>query len=190
MSNLSPAPRILDFRSFNTRQNLPAASSTKRGESNFLAKFERAYLDQEIRKSTCVNLASGREFGVDGCGRADVLFLSWSAASGEDDFHALALKTLRLTAIEGKISDWRKGLMQASHYRHFANRSLLVLSPDVCSTALNYIETFRNLQVGLWSFDSKSNRIKKHFTPRHGRALNSKAHEKAMHVISAKLKFR
>ncbi len=184
------APRTLRFQSFDTRKNLPAASAKKRGESNFLAKFERVYLEQELDKTRFSEWASGREFAIDGCGRADVLFLSWSAATGDEDFHAIALKSLRLTAIEGKISDWRKGLMQASRYRHFANRSLLVLPPNVCATALNYLDTFRKLKVGLWCFDPATNRIHKHFTPRHSKALNSKARERAMHVISTRLKFR
>jgi hypothetical protein len=182
-------PTTVEFGCHDTRRNLPAASSSKRGESNFIAKFERAYLEAEQQKTAMRDHASGREFALDGFGRADVLFMAWRKAKGSEDFTALALKSLRITAIEGKLSDWRKGLVQASRYRFFANRALLILPPETCSIALPFLATFRDLNVGLWEFDPASSRIRKHFTPRCGRPLNRKAREKAIHLISAKLKF-
>ena len=181
--------KTVKFGCHDTRRNLPCSSSSKRGESNFVAKFERAYVEAELRKLTQRSLASGREFALDGFGRADVLFMAWKHPGDTADFTAMTLKSLSITAIEGKISDWRKGLMQASRYRFFANRALLVLPPDVCATALAYLETFRNLNVGLWQFDPNTGVIRKHFTPRCGRPLNAKAREKAVHLIASKLKF-
>lgn len=189
MSSPQTRPKTVKFGCQDTRRNLPRASSGKRGESNFLAKFEKAYLDAELRKLSRRSLASGREFALDGFGRADVVFMAWTHSDSEEDFTAVSLKSLSITAIEGKISDWRKGLSQASRYRFFANRALLVLPPDVCSVALGYLETFRNLNVGLWQFNPDTGAIRKHFTPRHGRPLNSKAREKALQLISGKLGF-
>lgn len=180
----------MKFGCHDTRRNLPTASSSKRGESNFIAKFERAYLEAEQKKLAKRHHASGREFALDGFGRADVLFMAWRRPETTGDFTVLALKSLRLTAIEGKLSDWRKGLMQASRYRFFANRALLILPPAVTSAALEFLGTFRDLNVGLWEFDSTTGLIRKHFTPRCGKPLNTKAREKAIHLISAKLKFR
>lgn len=190
MAILQTRPKTVKFGCQDTRRNLPSSSSGKRGESNFVARFERAYMEAEIAKLTERSLACGREFALDGFGRADVLFMAWKNPGHAGDFTAMALKSLSITAIEGKISDWRKGLMQASRYRFFANRALLVLPPEVCSTALAYLETFRNLNVGLWQFDPRTGVIRKHFTPRCGRPLNTKAREKAIHFISAKLDFR
>ena len=147
-------------------------------------------MDAELRKLTKRELASGREFALDGFGRADVLFMAWTNPGTDGDFTAMSLKSLSITAIEAKISDWRKGLMQASRYRFFANRSLLVLPPELCSIAVAYLATFQNLNVGLWQFNPDTGVIRKHFTPRHGRPLNSKAREKAIQLISGKLKFR
>jgi hypothetical protein len=183
----SELPRVIRFGSHNTRRNLPAASSSKRGEINFLARFERAYFAQE-KISAGREFAAGREFGLDGYGRADVLWLAWSKGSTTADFSAVALnKRIQVTAIEAKLKDWRKGLQQASRYRYFSNRALLVLPPDAARIALCYLETFRRLNVGLWEFDPANERIIKHVTPRVQRALNEKAREKALQIISRHL---
>ena len=189
MANPKKLPTTVKFGCHDTRRNLPITSSLKRGESNFIAKFERAYLEAEQRKPSKRHHASGREFALDGFGRADVLFMAWRSHEVIEDFAALALKSLRITAIEGKLSDWRKGLVQASRYRFFANRALLILPPATCSIALPYLGTFRDLNVGLWEFDPATCRIYKHFTPRFGQPLNTKAREKAIQLISTKLKF-
>lgn len=173
----------IEFGCHDTRRNLPAASASKRGEVNFLAKFEKAYL-AELTASNAEHLA-GREFGLDGFGRADVLFVGWKRSPRDEDFSAVSLKTLRLTAIEAKLKDWRKGLMQASRYRFFANRSVLVLPPATTAVALPFLSTFKALNVGLWEFDTSTCRLRKHFTPRMGRPLNAKAREKAVHLIQA-----
>ena len=53
----------------NTRRNLPLSSASKRGEANFVAKFERAYLAQELVKvASPQQLATGREFALNGFG--------------------------------------------------------------------------------------------------------------------------
>lgn len=148
-----------------------------------MAKFEKAYL-AELTASNAEHLA-GREFGLDGFGRADVLFVGWKRSPRDEDFSAVSLKTLRLTAIEAKLKDWRKGLMQASRYRFFANRSVLVLPPATTAVALPFLSTFKALNVGLWEFDTSTCRLRKHFTPRMGRPLNAKAREKAVHLIQA-----
>lgn len=179
---------IVKFGCHDTRRNLPHATASKRGEVNFLAKFERAYLADMT--DTRDKFAAGREFALDGFGRADILFMAWKQLPKDEDFVAMALKKLRLTAIEAKMKDWRKGLMQASRYRFFANRALLVLPPSTTTIALCFLETFQALNVGLWEFDPDVCRLRKHFTPRLGRPLNSKARERAEQLISRSLKLR
>lgn len=181
-------PSRVKFGCHDTRRNLPAVSASKRGEVNFLAKFERTYLAELTE--TKAGFATGREFALDGFGRADILFMAWKQFPQDEDFSALALKNLRLTAIEAKLKDWRKGLMQASRYRFFANRSVLVLPPATTAVAVTFLDTFKALNVGLWEFDPDTHRLRKHFTPRMGRPLNSKARERAVHLISRRLKLR
>ena len=182
--------RVVNFGCQDTRKNLPAPVAGKRGEGHFLARFERAYCAHELSgKSSQKQFAAGREFAVDGFGRADLLFMAWKPSPAAEDFSALALKnSLRLTAIEAKLKDWRKGLMQASRYRFFANRALLVLPPESAKVAKAFLGTFKLLHVGLWEFDAEKSILRKHFTPRCERPLNEKARAKAVHVISRKLK--
>lgn len=177
---------IVKFGCHDTRRNLPVSTSSKRGEVNFLAKFEKIYL-AELTKAK-EEFASGREFALDGFGRADILFMAWKQFPKGEDFAAMALKNLRLTAIEAKLKDWRKGLMQASRYRFFANRSILVLPPVTTVIAVPFLDTFKALNVGLWEFDLETCRLRKHFTPRLGRPLNTKARERAIRFISLRLK--
>ena len=176
-------PVFVEFGSQNTRLNLPRASALKRKESNFLRKFERVYLTAELKAAV-----AGREFGLEGFGRADLVWLAWQSRSSGDEFTALELKKrIRLTAIEGKVSDWRKGLQQAFRYRYFAHRSLLVLPLHQAEIAAQFLPTFRQLSVGLWGFDEKTGRLKKWFTPRSTTPLNRNAWVKALHLFESSL---
>jgi hypothetical protein len=177
-------PLFVEFRSQDTRRNLPKAVARKRTEANFLRSFERAYFAEELS----ISLA-GREFALQGFGRADLVWLAWTGAANPTDFTALALKKrLRLTAIEAKMSDWRKGLQQAFRYSYFAHRSILVLPGKTAAVASNYIDTFRKLRVGLWGFDPGAERLRKWFTPRYASPIDRAALKKALHLIESGLK--
>jgi hypothetical protein len=179
-------PRLLPSGSHDTRRNLPSKSAQKRRESNFLKKFENAYFVGNSGRP----LAS-RELAVEGFGRADLVWLVWSGNENHEDFTALALRhRVRLTAIEGKVSDWRKGLQQAFRYRYFAHRSLLVLPMQTAKTAAQFLDTFRQMRVGLWGFDEASGRLHKWCTPRSARPMNEKAWRKALRVFESGLKLR
>lgn len=172
---------FVDFGSQNTRRNLPRAVSAKRKESNFLLRFERMFVVSEARAAV-----AGREFALEGFGRADLVWLAWESKKFSGDFTALALRRrLRLTAIEGKISDWRKGLQQAFRYRYFAHRSLLVLPMRSAQLASRYLPTFRRLRVGLWGFDERTGRLRKWFTPRSKRPISGKAWIKAIGLFES-----
>jgi len=177
-------PLFVEFRSQDTRRNLPEAVARKRTEINFLRRFERAYFTEELG----IALA-GREFALQGFGRADLVWLAWTDNTDSRDFTALALKKrVRLTAIEAKMSDWRKGLQQAFRYRYFAHRSLLVLPLKTAAPAARFLDTFRKLRVGLWGFDAKTGRLRKWFTPRPAPPMDSVALKKALHLIESGLK--
>ena len=180
------APKVIRFGCYDTRRNLPAVSSRKRGEDNFLNEFERAYLAQEVGGS--IPFASGREFSLTGYGRADLVWLAWRG-QGAEDFGAIkAQRRVSITAIEAKLKDWRKGLTQVARYRYFANRALLVLPPATTATALPYLATFKKLEVGLWEFDMDSGTITEHTTPRESKPLNSQAFARALEMITHRLK--
>jgi hypothetical protein len=176
--------RLLPSGSQDTRRNLPARSAKKRAEANFLKKFEQAYFLRECRAPI-----ASREFAIEGFGRADLVWLAWSRGRDGSDFSALAFRRrVQLTAIEGKLSDWRKGLQQAFRYRYFANRSLLVLPIRTAHTAAQFIDTFRRLRVGLWGFDEETGRIHKWCTPRSDKPMDVRAWEKALHLFESGLK--
>ncbi|AHF94357.1 hypothetical protein OPIT5_13185 [Opitutaceae bacterium TAV5] len=160
----------------------------KRGEANFLGQFERAYF-AAFQSPALETFARGREFTLNGYGRADVIWLAWRSPSTDEDFSAFALeKHVQLTAIEAKLKDWRKGMIQASRYRHFTNRAILVLPPASATNAVLFLKTFKLLGVGLWEFDPKTGRIIKHTTPRLGKPWNTQAHARALEMIKYRLK--
>lgn len=144
-----PLPPDLALRHHDTGANLPPASAT---ESSFLA----AALPPLLGEMSALFLA--REFAVCGYGRADVVFgeEGRGARSGE----------LTLTAVEAKISDWRKGLQQAHRYKYFAHRSILLVPPTLSGAVSRHLALFRELGVGLWVFDSRSSRLLRKTTPR------------------------
>ena len=178
-------PVFVEFGCQDTRRNLPRCTASKRREAQFLRQFERVYLAAEGKTAV-----AGREFGMEGFGRADLVWLAWEAKPAAEEFTALALKKrIRLTAIEGKVSDWRKGLQQAFRYRYFAHRSLLVLPMGTAKTAAPFLTTFRRLRVGLWGFDCKSGKLRKWCTPRAAAPFDRKAWGKALHLIESRLEF-
>lgn len=179
MGSTGRRPALLQFRNQDTRRNLPVCSSRKRGESNFLCAFEKAYFGVEA-----IGGFAGREFGVEGFGRPDLVWMVWTRPKRSTEFSAVELRRIRLTAFEAKVCDWRKGLQQAYRYRYFANRSLLLVTPSVAANAKEFLATFRRLRVGLWAFDVTTGRIRKLFTPRSASPLSNTAREKALAFLS------
>jgi hypothetical protein len=175
---------FVKFGCQDTRRNLPRALAGKRTESNFLRSFERAYFAAEVGAAV-----AGREFALEGFGCADLVWLAWESRDTAEGFTALALKRVRITAVEGKVSDWRKGLQQAFRYRHFAHRALLVLPMRTAKVAAEFLQTFRRLRVGLWGFDPVTGHVKKWCTPRVTPPLNRRAGEKALRVFELRLDF-
>src|SRR5688572_22636146 len=154
---------VLKFRTSLPRKNLRPNVSRKRGEANFVSGFTKAYL-------TLIGGAGfgGQEFPLAGFGIADFVWLSWQKTPTEGT--ALSLEHLqqlvskqRLSAFEMKLKDWRRGLIQAFRYRYFADRAILVLPPKAAMVAKENLPLFCRLGVGLWCFDSPSNRIQRLF---------------------------
>ena len=184
----SEAPKLRYSRGSNPRRNLPIQFSRKRGESNFLRAFERAYF-----ASQTTNGIARAEFDFAGHGIADLVWVSWTSAEDQGDATAIGLerrlKNLRLVAFELKLHNWRKALAQAFRYSYFADLSVAVLPETAVRLALEEIASFRRLSVGLWSFDPKTSLISKIFTPRRQQAKSRTARLRAVTSLlkSAKL---
>ena len=183
--------QLLKFKQRHPRRNLPAALARKRGESNFVSTFSKAYI-----ASIASGGIGGKEFALSGFGIADFVWIAWQSAVNPDEGSALSIEKLKsllnrhkLTAFEMKLSDWRKGLAQAYRYSYFADLAVVVLPPALAATAKAALDRFRASSIGLWSFDPATGAIRKLFTPRSSGPRNSKAKERALDCIGRVLKF-
>lgn len=173
----------------NTRKNFGTAVSRKRGESNFMRAFERAYFARHRVKG----MAAG-EFSLAGFGVADLVWIGWQPDPTTGDFTALALeKELRkrhLHAFEGKLKDWRRALQQAFRYRYFADKAIVVMPLENSDAAMANLDAFRHSSVGFWTFDVATATIREHYTPTRVRAFSKESKEKAIRVLSSKINLR
>jgi hypothetical protein len=183
---------LFNSRCRHPRRNLPVEVNRKRGESNFVSAFTKAYIASIARHGIGTN-----EFALSGFGIADFIWLAWRHSANSEDGTALSVKKTKsqrpwqkLTAFEMKLTDWRKGFGQAYRYSYFADLAVVVLPPDTAKTAEAELKLFRKLDLGLWSFDKTSGKIRKIFTPRHSKPRNAKAKEKALESLERSLKFR
>ncbi len=177
------------LRNANTRKNFGPILSRKRGESNFLRAFERAY----FARQRSMGMAAG-EFSLSGFGVADLVWIGWRPNALADDFTAVALKKQlerrHLHAFEGKLKDWRRGLQQAFRYRYFADKSIVVMPHEHAAVAIANLDAFQHLSVGLWTFDAKTGMIRQHFTPTCVRAFSDDARLKAIKALTSKIDLR
>jgi hypothetical protein len=185
----NPTDNVLKLRarSQNTRRNFGSAASRKRGESNFMRAFERAWFARHV-----TGLAAG-EFALSGYGVADLVWLAWRPKPDEEDFTAVSIQRQiarrHLYAFEGKLKDWQRALQQAFRYRYFADKAIVIMPTGNEGPALANLETFRHLEVGLWSFDPTTGAIREHYTPKKVRAMNATARVRAVKLLSGSLNF-
>jgi hypothetical protein len=183
--------QLLQFKARDPRLNLPPESGRKRAEANFVIKFMDAYLKQIAPAGV-----GGKHFAMPGFGIADFVWIAWRNVSGGDEGAALSLERLkvrlmkhRLTAFEMKLTDWRKGLAQAYRYGHFSDRAVLVVPPNIAKTAIENKCLFEHLNVGLWSFDPTTEKIRKHVNPKTWGARSAGARAKAVELICRRVNF-
>ena len=185
------AAHLLKFKQRHPRRNLPAALARKRGESNFVSTFTKAYI-----ASVMTGGFGGKEFALSGFGIADFVWVGWQNAINPDEGSALTIEKIKsllnrhkLTAFEMKLTDWRKGLAQAYRYSYFADLAVVVLPPKIAATAKTDLDLFRESNVGLWSFNPTTGAIRKLFTPRGTGPRSVKANAKALESLGRSLKF-
>lgn len=166
-----------------SRKNFGGSVARKRGESNFIRKFERAFF-QRVKKGVALD-----EFAVPQHGVADLLWVGWSHA--ESEFSAIALerqlKRRKLYAFEAKLSNWQAALHQAYRYRYYADKAIVVMPLENIVAAVRNLDAFREAKVGLWSFCAETNRIKEWYTPTKVKALSLKSRAAAIRKLSSKL---
>lgn len=195
MSIIHKPIRIVSVLRNGTRRNLRNSSSAKRGESNFVLAFGRAYLRLHGKKTKQTSFLPAREFQVSGFGVADFIWFAWSATPKNQEgsaveYRSRSRKGESLFAFEMKLSDWRKALGQAYRYRYFADAAYVVLPPEVAVTAKQHLEVFKKLGVGLWSFDKQKDAIRRIYTPRSRSSLSPKARERAIATLTRFIKAR
>jgi hypothetical protein len=173
----------------NTRNNLPSRLGRKRGESEFVLKFSRAYLSERNRSGGARSSFPARELPVAGFGVADFVWFVWTHASNLDEGRAVEIRDAyyirdeSLLAFEMKLTDWRKALSQACRYRYFSNAAYVVLPPAAASLAREKLGLFRHLKVGLWSFNAETGRITRHYSPRPAQPLSQRARHRAVEIL-------
>jgi hypothetical protein len=176
------------LRSANPRKNLPNLVSRKRGESNFLRAFERAYFAARVR-----GMLIWQDFALEGFGIADLIWIGWVHGL---DTTALTIEELRrslqrrlLVAFELKLNNWRVALMQAHRYRYFADRAIVVLPTVEAIRAESSLPLFKRLEVGLWGFNPETMQIRRIYTPSASKPKSANARRKAIDRILTRAQF-
>lgn len=181
-----PIPK---YRFHEPRHNLPGRKGTATAEDRFTIAFMREYFSRNCaihRRSTKNRMAFAREIPVNGYGIADLLVVAWDDSPEEsyddlEDF--IRYERPRTRAFECKMIDWRKAMTQAVRYRFFANQAIVILPDSISHRALPYIETFRKIRVGLWSFNIQLGRITTYHTPRPSKPISERYHLQAIRVL-------
>ena len=158
------ASNIYSYPFYNPQRNFSRRDYRQNPEANFADEFARAYCDRFWRihyGTSKKNTLFMREVPVSGNGIADLLVFSWSEGLNpkESPYPDLEQLDPMVRAFEFKLSDWRKGMMQAHRYKYFSHASILVLPRHKLKLAEKQLEIFRKLRVGLWGFSPDTGSI-------------------------------
>lgn len=183
----SSSLKIPKLNGWNPRKNLPAKISQKNKERDFTLSFARAYIPNikslhPKTKKTAVKYA--REIPINGYGIADFVAVYCNKTNDNSQSLLSKIDSSVIRAFELKISDWRRAMMQAHRYRYFANSSIVVLHSDKLKNALEYVDTFKKINVGLWAFNPKNNKIITCYTPRPRNPLEPKYKPLAIELVA------
>jgi hypothetical protein len=88
------------------------------------------------------------------------------------------------------MKNWRRAFQQAYLYSYYSDVSYVVLPPNSGVVASQYLSLFQLHNIGLWTYDRSKDLIQQVFTPQNPAARNPVARQKAIEVISTKVKFR
>ena len=168
---MSHYSEILEYKFHNPQKNFSTDILRKNPEKEFAIQFTQAYSDKFLKIHTRTsknNTLFMREVPISGNGIADLLVFSWSKKINPQGAIVINLEQHNPTirAFEFKLSDWRRGMMQAHRYKYFSHASILVLPKEKLDPAESQLDTFKKLRVGLWGFSQESCTISCLFTPR------------------------
>ncbi len=166
------------------RQNFHSNSTSDRKELKFVISFAKEFYNkyyQERHNSRDIFIA--RELPMNGYGIADLVIYLYPLETKSKTRKSPST----LISFEMKLSDWRKGLAQATKYKYFSNQSVVVLPYLVVKRAFKYVNNFKMLKVGLWSYSEKTGRIRKYYTPKRTGAINNKLYKLAIDKITDKI---
>lgn len=164
-------PRIYEYNFHHPQKNFSGGKKRPSPETVFAEKFARSYSERflHIHSGTCKdNTLFIREVPVSGNGIADLVVFSWDRSLARQASTSLNLEELDPTvrAFELKLSNWRKGIMQAHRYKYFSHASILVLPKNRVQSVQSELDLFRKLGVGLWGFALETGSITCFYTPR------------------------
>ncbi|MCF6314109.1 MAG: hypothetical protein L3J39_16800 [Verrucomicrobiales bacterium] len=181
----SPPVYRIRSKAYNSRRNFGPEVGRKRGESNFLRAFERAYFTQ-VGGGIAAN-----EFAQPQLGVADLVWIAWNHQHGDEEFTALSIEKIlqrrTLIAFEAKLKNWQQALQQAYRYRYFSDKAIVLMPHENANSAISNLAIFEEHRVGLWSFEKSTQRIRKYYTPTRVKALSPAARQKAIAQISAQV---
>ena len=166
------------------RQNLPPSKSRKRTESLFLHAFAYNFKSRLLLQKSNKKYILARELDLNGYGIADLIFWEYHIKNSEN-----YLLNTTITAFEIKIKDWKRAIIQAYRYKYYSNRAIVVIPTEYSNKAILNKKLFQDLDVGLWAFDKKDQKISKIYTPRKRKPINEAAREKALNILNRKFKF-
>ena len=157
------------------QDNLPTlklSNPEKVLSDSFIRYYKEKYLTIHNRTSFR-NTIFIREFPVQSLGIADLVVISTKLSQDSIDNVYTGKHVIR--AFEFKIQNWKGGLKQAFRYKRYADASFLVLPTNKAKMAIENIELFKTLKVGLWVYDQDKSIINPIYTPRptKGKASNT-----------------
>ena len=162
---------IYEHPAHKPEHNFPGRNTKQNYETIFAKQFAQSYQRKFIdihSRTTKKHTLFIREVPIPGNGIPDLLVFNWNQEIESDPVLALTSRKLipTIRAFEIKISDWRKGLMQAHRYSYFSNASFLVLPWNKRNLIELHLDIFRSLRIGLWLFDTENDRIMNLYSPR------------------------
>mgnify|MGYP000955710346 FL=1 len=94
----------------------------------------------------------------------------------------VVLKADIIIAVEYKLSNWKKALIQAFRYKNFAHASFVILDKDYYHRATKNIDSFIRSKVGLGYVDETGDIII-NYNPGISKPFSSRSLERINHIF-------
>jgi len=94
----------------------------------------------------------------------------------------VVLKAEKVVAVEYKLSNWKRALIQAFKYKNFANAAYVLLDKDFSHRAVRNIDSFKRSKIGLGFVDEMGDIIIE-YDPGVTKPFNNKFYEKINNIF-------